>query len=203
VAFEEALTIIFQELSIPGAWLIEPEKQEDHRGFFARAWCQRELAAQSLITAFVQSNISFNKRKGTLRGLHYQAPPHEETKLVRCTQGALYDVIVDLRRDSPTRGQWLAVELPVDNYRTLYIPAGLAHGFQTLADNTEIFYQMSEFYQPEAARGIRWDDPALNITWPLPQPIISPKDLSYQDFRTWETAGEGRAAVAGLIANHC
>jgi dTDP-4-dehydrorhamnose 3,5-epimerase len=203
VAFEEALTIIFQELSIPGAWLIEPEKQEDHRGFFARAWCQRESAAHGLITAFVQSNISFNKRKGTLRGLHYQAPPHEETKLVRVTQGAIYDVILDLRRDSPTCRQWQAVELTAENYRMLYIPAGLAHGFQTLADNTEIFYQMSDFYLPDSARGIRWDDPALNITWPLPQPIISPKDLSYDDFQGWETAGEGRAAVAGLIANHC
>jgi dTDP-4-dehydrorhamnose 3,5-epimerase len=182
--------VIFQELSIPGAWLLEPEKQEDDRGFFARAWCQREFAAHSLTTVFVQCNISFNKKKGTLRGLHYQAPPYGEAKLVRCTQGALYDVIVDLRRDSPTRGQWLAVELSAVNYRLLYIPAGIAHGFQTLADNTEIFYQMSEFYQPDAARGIRWDDPELNIPWPLPHPIISPRDLTFQDLRVWETTGD-------------
>jgi dTDP-4-dehydrorhamnose 3,5-epimerase len=182
--------VIFQELSIPGAWLLEPEKQEDDRGFFARAWCQREFAAHSLTTVFVQCNISFNKKKGTLRGLHYQAPPYGEAKLVRCTQGALYDVIVDLRRDSPTRGQWLAVELSAVNYRLLYIPAGLAHGFQTLADNTEIFYQMSEFYQPDAARGIRWDDPELNIPWPLSHPIISPRDLTFQDLRVWETTGD-------------
>jgi dTDP-4-dehydrorhamnose 3,5-epimerase len=195
--------MIFHELDIPGAWLLEPEKQEDHRGFFARAWCQREFEARGLSATFVQCNISFNNKKGTLRGLHYQAPPHEEAKLVRCTQGALYDVIVDLRRDSPTRGQWLAVELSAANYRLLYIPAGLAHGFQTMMDNTEIFYQMSEFYQPDAARGLRWDDPELNIAWPLPQPIISPRDLSYEDFRAWETAGEGRAGASHLIANHC
>ena len=196
--------MIFQELSIPGVWLIEPEKQADHRGFFARAWCQREFEARGLTTSFVQGNISFNKKKGTLRGLHYQAPPYEEAKLVRCTQGALYDVIVDLRQDSPTRGQWLAVELSAENYRMLFIPAGVAHGFQTLADNTEIFYQMSEFYQADAARGIRWDDLELNITWPLPEPIISPKDLSFDDLRTWETAGEGKAAAAPSIdCNHC
>jgi dTDP-4-dehydrorhamnose 3,5-epimerase len=183
--------MIFQELSIPGAWLIEPEKQEDNRGFFARAWCQREFAARGLATTFVQGNISFNKKKGTLRGLHYQSPPHGEAKLVCCTQGALYDVVVDLRRYSPARGQWLAVELSAKNYRMLFIPAGLAHGFQTLMDNTEIFYQMTEFYQPDAARGLRWDDPELKIAWPLPRPIISPKDQFYEDFRAWETAGEG------------
>jgi dTDP-4-dehydrorhamnose 3,5-epimerase len=193
--------VIFQELSIPGAWLIEPEKHEDHRGFFARAWCQREFAAHGLTTAFVQGNISFNKKKGTLRGLHYQAAPYGEAKLVRVTQGALYDVIVDLRQDSPARGQWLAVELSAENYRMLYIPAGVAHGFQTLADNTEVFYQMSEFHHPDAARGIRWDDPELNIPWPLPQPIMSPRDLSFGEVRTWETSGEGRAADAPLIAN--
>jgi dTDP-4-dehydrorhamnose 3,5-epimerase len=197
------LTVIFQELSIPGAWLIEPEKQEDHRGFFARTWCQREFEARGLSAAFVQCNISFNKKKGTLRGLHYQAAPHEEAKLVRCTQGALYDVIVDLRQDSPARGQWLAVELSAVNYRLLYIPKGVAHGFQTLMDSTEIFYQMSEFYQADAARGIRWDDPELNITWPLPQPIISPRDLSYEDVWAGEIAGEGRLLVSPLLANHC
>jgi dTDP-4-dehydrorhamnose 3,5-epimerase len=181
--------MIFQELSIPGAWLIEPEKQEDDRGFFARAWCRQEFEARGLTTLFVQGNISFNKKQGTLRGLHYQAPPYGEAKLVRCTQGALYDVIVDLRQDSPTRGQWLAVELSAANYRMLYIPQGVAHGFQTLMDNTEIFYQMSEFYQPDAARGLRWDDPELNISWPMPQPIISPKDQGYQGLEGSGAAG--------------
>ena len=181
--------MIFRELKIKGAWLIEPEKKEDERGFFARTWCQQEFADRGLTTAFVQCNISFNKYKGTLRGLHYQAAPFEEAKLVRVTQGAIYDVIVDLRRDSPTFRQWLAVELSGNNYRMLYIPAGLAHGFQTLTDNTEIFYQMSEFYHPDAARGISWDDRSLNIPWPLPQPVISPKDLNYQPLKAWGTAG--------------
>jgi dTDP-4-dehydrorhamnose 3,5-epimerase len=193
------LTVIFQELSIPGAWLIEPEKQEDHRGFFARAWCRQEFAIRGLTITFVQCNISFNKKKGTLRGLHYQAAPHEEAKLVRCTHGALYDVIVDLRQDSPALGQWLAVELSAANYRLLYIPQGVAQGFQTLMDNTEIFYQMSEFYQPDAVRGIRWDDPELNIAWPLPQPIISPRDLACEDIWAGEIAGEGRLLVSPLM----
>lgn len=173
--------MIFQELKIKGAWLIEPEKLEDERGFFARSWCQREFAARGLTTSFVQCNISFNHKKGTLRGLHYQTAPYGEAKLVRVTQGAIYDVILDLRQDSPTFRQWLALELSAANYRMLYIPEGLAHGFQTLTDNTEIFYQMSEFYHPEAAQGIRWDDPALNIYWPVSQTILSPKDQSYQD----------------------
>jgi dTDP-4-dehydrorhamnose 3,5-epimerase len=182
--------VIFEELKIKGAWLIEPEKHEDERGFFARAWCQREFAARGLKTAFVQCNISFNPKKGTLRGLHYQEAPYEEAKLVRVTQGAIFDVILDLRPGSPTCRQWLAVELTAESYRMLYIPAGLAHGFQTLMDNTEIFYQMSEFYHPEAARGISWDDPSLNIPWPVPQPIISPKDRSYHDLGGLRAAGK-------------
>ena len=173
--------MIFQELKIKGAWLIEPEKHEDERGFFARSWCQQEFAARGLTTSFVQCNISFNHQKGTLRGLHYQAAPYGEAKLVRVTRGTIYDVILDLRPDSPTLRQWLALELTAESYRMLYIPAGLAHGFQTLTDNTEIFYQMSEFYHPEAARGIRWNDPTLSIPWPVPQPIISPNDQSYED----------------------
>jgi dTDP-4-dehydrorhamnose 3,5-epimerase len=168
--------MIFRELKIKGAWLIEPEKKEDERGFFARTWCQQEFAARGLTTAFVQCNISFNKKKGTIRGLHYQEAPHGEAKLVRVTQGAIYDVIVDLRLESPTFRQWLAVELSADNYRMLFIPAGLAHGFQTLTDNTEILYQMSEYYHPEAARGISWDDRGLNIAWPLEVTAISPRD---------------------------
>lgn len=182
--------MIFQELNIKGAWLIEPEKQEDSRGFFARTWCQEEFAARGLKTTFVQCNISFNKKKGTVRGLHYQAAPHAEAKLVRCTQGAIYDVMVDLRHVSSTFRQWLAVELTADNYRMLYIPEGIAHGFQTLKANTEIFYQMSESYHPASARGIRWDDPVLNIAWPLPNPIISPKDRNYQDISLMRPAGD-------------
>lgn len=158
--------LIFSETGLKGAFIIEPSKLEDERGFFARTWCQKEFEAKGLNSRLVQCDISFNVRKGTLRGLHYQAPPYEETKLVRCTMGAIYDVIADLRRDSPSFGQWVAVELTADNRRMLYVPAGFAHGFQTLADNTEVFYQMSEFYCPEYAKGVRWDDPALGIEWP-------------------------------------
>ncbi len=173
--------MIFKELEINGAWLIKPEKISDSRGFFARTWCQMEFAAKGLNTTFVQCNISFNKRKATLRGLHYQSAPHQEVKLVRCTRGAAYDVILDLRKDSATFRRWIATELSAENRHMLYIPAGVAHGFQTLKANTEIFYQMSEFYQPEFACGVRWDDRAVNITWPMSKPIMSPKDRSYQD----------------------
>lgn len=172
--------MIFNETRLPGAFVIEPERRKDARGFFARTWCQREFAEHGLSARLVQCNISFNARRGTLRGLHYQAEPFPEAKLVRCTQGALYDVIVDLRPASPTYKQWLTVELTADNRHQLYIPEGLAHGFQTLTDDVEVFYQMSEFYQPDAARGVRWDDPAFGIEWPSTElRIISAKDLSY------------------------
>lgn len=172
--------MIFKETRLPGAFIIEPERREDERGFFARTWCQREFAEHGLNARLVQCNISFNVQCGTVRGLHYQVEPFGEAKLVRCTQGALYDVIVDLRSASPTYKQWLAVELTADNRRQLYIPEGLAHGFQTLTDNVEVFYQMSEFHQPQAARGLRWDDPAFGIEWPVTaHRIISAKDLSY------------------------
>lgn len=174
--------MIFAEASLPGVWVIEPEKLQDERGFFARVWCQHEMAARGLSIALVQSNISFNNQKGTLRGLHYQASPYAEVKLVRCTRGALYDVVVDLRAESPTFKRWMAVELTADNYKLLYIPVGCAHGFQTLADNTEVFYQMSEFYHPECARGVRWNDPAFGVVWPLEAKIISEKDQHYPDF---------------------
>ncbi len=173
--------MIYIPLRLSDAFLIEPEKREDARGFFARTWCQREFAEHGLNPNLVQCNISFNEQKGTLRGMHYQTAPHEEAKLVRCTRGALYDVIVDLRSESPTFCEWVAVELTQDNHHMLFIPEGLAHGFQTLADDTEIFYQMSEFYHPEAARGARWNDPAFAIDWPLPDPIISEKDRSFPD----------------------
>lgn len=174
--------MIFQETPLKGAYVVELEKHDDERGFFARSWCEREFSSKGLDTRLVQCNVSFNKKRGTLRGLHYQMPPCTETKLVRCTRGALYDVIVDLRAGSPTFLQWFGVELTAGNYRMLYIPQCFAHGFQTLEDGTEIFYQMSEFYAPEAARGIRWDDPGLGIDWPAAvDRIISQKDREYVD----------------------
>lgn len=164
-----------------GAYVIEPEKLEDNRGFFARTWCQKEFANQGLDSNLVQCSISFNKKRGTLRGMHFQVPPFAETKLVRCTQGAIYDVIVDLRSDSPTYLQWTAVELTASNRQALYIPKGFAHGFQTLEDDTEIFYQMSDFYAPEAARGFRWDDPTFKIQWVQEVTVISDRDRTYKD----------------------
>ena len=147
--------MIFTETRLAGAYLIEPERIEDERGFFARTWCRDEFERHGLNPRLVQCNVSYNARRGTLRGMHYQAKPHEEAKLVRCTRGAIYDVIVDLRPDSPTYRQWVAAELTAENRRMLYIPEGFAHGFQTLADETEVFYQMSELFHPESARGVR------------------------------------------------
>jgi dTDP-4-dehydrorhamnose 3,5-epimerase len=165
---------------LTGAYVIEPERREDDRGFFARTWCRQAFAARGLSTAWLQCNVSFNQRTGTLRGLHFQADPHPEAKLVRCTMGAAYDVIVDLQPRSPTFRQWAAVELSASNRRMVYVPAGFAHGFQTLADDTELFYQMSDYYFPELARGVRWDDPALDITWPpCGDRVIAPRDLDY------------------------
>jgi dTDP-4-dehydrorhamnose 3,5-epimerase len=171
--------MIFTETKLGGAYLIDLDKHEDERGFFARSWCQDEFEKHGLNPRMVQCNISFNEKLGTLRGLHYQSLPHQEAKLVRCTMGALYDVIVDLRSDSPTFKKWLSVELTAQNRRALYVPEGCAHGFQTLVDNTEVFYQMSEFFHPECARGVRWDDPAFGIAWPISNPIISKKDEEF------------------------
>jgi len=155
---------------------------EDGRGFFARTFCQHEFEAHGLNPRVVQCSTSFNKKKGTLRGMHYQVEPYAEVKVVRCTAGAVYDVAVDLRRDSPTFKQWVAVELTADNRRMFYIPAGFAHGFQTLVDNAEVYYQISEVYSPEAAKGIRWNDPALGILWPeVGNRILSERDMSYED----------------------
>ncbi len=173
--------MIFSETKLKGIFIIEPERLEDERGFFARTWCRREFEAHGLNPNLVQCNISFNKKKGTLRGMHYQVVPHQEAKVVRCTAGAIYDVIIDLRPASPTFKQWIAVELTAENCKMLYIPEDFAHGFQTLADNTEVFYQMSEFYHPECARGIRWNDPMFEIEWPLPEITLSAKDNSYPD----------------------
>lgn len=175
-------TVIFAETRLKGAYVIEPELLEDERGFFARSFCSREFRQQGLNFSFVQCNISFNRRQGTLRGMHYQAEPHAEGKLVRCTMGAIYDVIVDLRAASPTFKQWFAIELSAANRKMLYVPAGFAHGFQTLQENTEVFYQMSEFYCPDSVRGARWDDPAFKIDWPIIPPCLSDRDKNHRAF---------------------
>jgi dTDP-4-dehydrorhamnose 3,5-epimerase len=174
--------MIFMETKLKGAFLIEPQRHEDERGFFARMFCEKEFEAHGLKPRMVQCSISFNKKKGTLRGMHYQAAPYAEDKVVRCTAGRIYDVAVDLRPESATFKHWIAAELSADNRRMFYIPAGLAHGFQTVADDSEVFYQMSEFYHPESARGVRWDDPAFGINWPAAERTISPKDRSIPDF---------------------
>jgi dTDP-4-dehydrorhamnose 3,5-epimerase len=171
--------VVFTELPLHDAYLIGPEPHEDHRGFFARTWCAREFDAHGLNPRLVQCNISFNARRGTLRGMHYQAPPHAEAKLVRCTRGAIYDVLIDLRPESATFRRWIAVQLTADNHHMVYIPEGFAHGFQTLEDQSEVFYQMSEFYYPEGQRGVRSDDPAFGIAWPVAPPILSAADRQY------------------------
>jgi dTDP-4-dehydrorhamnose 3,5-epimerase len=176
--------MIFGATVLPGVYVVDLQKLEDDRGFFARSWCQNEFEAQGLSSKPVQCNISFNKTRGTLRGLHYQCRPHAEAKMVRCTRGAIYDVVIDIRSSSPTFKQWIAVELTSDNHRMLYIPEGLAHGFQTLADNVEVFYQMSEFHSSESARGFRYDDTAFALTWPLPVSKISPRDLAWPQFES-------------------
>lgn len=175
--------MIFSETALTGAWVVEPERLEDERGFFARSWCEREFGQRGLATRLVQCNVSFNKRRGTLRGMHYQAAPHQEAKLIRCTRGAIHDVIIDLRSDSPTFRRHVAVVLDADSRHMLYVPEGMAHGFQTLEDDTEVFYQMSEFYAPDHARGVRWDDRAFGIRWPEAERTISARDRSYPDFR--------------------
>lgn len=172
-------SVIFRETKLKDAYIIEPARLEDERGFFARTFCQKEFEAHSLNPKLVQCSISYNRRKGTFRGMHYQVAPMAEAKLVRCTRGAIYDVIVDLRQGSLTYCQWEAVELNAENRKMIYIPEGFAHGFQTLEDDTEVFYQMSEFYAPEYARGVLWDDPAFGIVFPLKNMIVSEKDKNY------------------------
>jgi dTDP-4-dehydrorhamnose 3,5-epimerase len=169
----------FEETPLAGAWFVDLERHEDDRGFFARTWCADELAAKGLEATIVQWSISFNAARGTLRGMHWQDPPHEEVKVVRCVRGAIYDVIVDLRPDSPTYRRWLAAELDEVNRRSLYIPEGFAHGFQTLSEGAEVLYGISEPYAPESASGFRWDDPAVGIQWPpTDERVISERDLS-------------------------
>jgi dTDP-4-dehydrorhamnose 3,5-epimerase len=173
----------FTPAPLEGAWLIDLEPIADERGSFARTWCAREMEAHGLATRVVQCSVSRNTRKATLRGMHWQAAPHEETKVVRCTRGAVFDVIVDLRPGSGTFRRWFGAELSAANGRALYVPAGFAHGFQTIEDDTEVAYQMSESHHPESARGVRWDDPAFSIEWPhAASRIIHPKDLAYPDF---------------------
>jgi dTDP-4-dehydrorhamnose 3,5-epimerase len=173
----------FVQTALVDAYLIEPEPLADMRGFFARTFCEREFVAHGLGNKLpVQCNISYNKKRGTLRGMHFQHAPHGEAKLVRCTAGSIYDVIVDLRKDSPTFRQWASYELTAQNRNALYIPEGFAHGFQTLADDSEVFYQMFNYFVPESAGGVRWNDSAFGISWPLPVSMISDKDNAYPDF---------------------
>lgn len=175
--------MIFKETKLAGAFILELEKFEDDRGFFAHSWSPRELAQHGLEAPVAESAISFNRKKGTLRGMHYQASPHSQDKIVRCTMGSMYDVIIDLRLSSPTFKQWMATELTAGNRLMLYVPKGLAHGFLTLEDDTEVFYQMSDLYNPESVRGVRWNDPAFDMTWPeSAQIIINERDRSYPDF---------------------
>jgi dTDP-4-dehydrorhamnose 3,5-epimerase len=176
--------VIFTRTPLSGAVLVDLERHEDERGFFARSWCQREFRAAGLSDRLVQASLSFTRRRGTLRGLHYQGPPHEEDKLVRCTHGAIWDVIVDLRPASATYLRHYALELRADSGRALFVPTGCAHGFQTLEDETQVFYQMSAFYAPDAGRGIRWNDPRFRISWPIPDPILHPRDAAYPDYRS-------------------
>lgn len=168
--------MIFRETPLAGAWVLEPERFEDERGFFARTYCRREFEAHGLEPSIAQCSVSFNHRRGTLRGLHFQAAPHEEIKLVRVTRGAIWDVIVDVRPGSPTFKRHFGIVLSAENRHELYIPKGMAHGFQTLEDETEVFYQISEYYASESARGFRWDDPAFAIPWPEPVTVMSEKD---------------------------
>lgn len=171
--------MIFQETKLAGVFEIQLDLKVDERGFFARSWCRQEFEQRKLNPNLLQCSISFNSRKGTLRGMHYQTDGYKETKVVRCTKGAIYDVAVDIRSHSPTFMQWAGVELTETNRRALYIPEGCAHGFLTLEDNTEVFYQISEFYHPEAARGVRWNDPAFGIVWPGTVEVISERDRTY------------------------
>lgn len=171
--------MIFTETKLNGAFIIELEKIEDERGFFARSWDKKEFEKYGLNPNLMQCNVSFNTKRGTLRGMHFQDSPYEDAKLVRCTKGRIFDVIVDLREYSPTKNNWIGVELTELNHKMLYVPEGFAHGFQTLEENSEVFYQMSQEYMPEYARGKLWNDPIFNISWPIKSPIISDKDRQW------------------------
>ncbi len=172
----------FLPAALPGAFRVELERVTDDRGFFARTWCAHEAEAHGLNPVVAQCNVSYTRRRGTIRGMHFQRAPRAEAKLVRCTRGTIADVILDLRPTSPTYKRWQSFQLSDNDGMALYVPEGLAHGFQTLTDDAEVLYQMSEFYSPEHAEGVRWNDPAFGISWPLPDPILSPKDAAYPDF---------------------
>lgn len=174
--------MIFEETILKGAYILEIKKLTDERGFFGRSWCANELRQYNLKTDIKQANVSLSEKKGTLRGMHFQLDPYQETKLIRCTRGAIFDVIVDLRKNSPTYLQWIGVELTADNYKMLYVPEDFAHGFVTLQDNSEVNYLVTQFYTPGAEAGIRWNDPAINIQWPVTPTVISLKDASHPNF---------------------
>lgn len=175
--------MIFHETALAGAYLVEPERIHDVRGFFARTFCKKEFAEHHLDIGLAQCSIAHNTTRGTLRGMHFQTPPHQETKLVRVTRGIAFDVVIDLRADSPTYLQWFATELSMDNRMMIYVPPGLAHGYQTLSDDTEVFYQISTRHAPDAASGVRWNDPCFGIDWPLPVSCITPRDDGFPDWR--------------------
>ena len=187
--------MIFTETPLAGAFVIEPEPLEDSRGLFARTWCRTEFQERGLETRIAQCSTSLNTTRGTLRGMHYQESPYGETKIVRCTRGSMYDVIIDLRPDSPTFTRHFGLVLTADNHRMVYVPTGFAHGFQTLEDGTELFYQVSEVYAPEYARGVRWNDPIFGIQWPDAYRIIVDRDRDYPDFLPESFAGRD-----GIIA---
>jgi len=187
--------MIFTKTALAGAYIIDLDRKEDSRGYFARAFCQKEFAEHGLKAVIAQSNVAFNKKKGTLRGMHFQFPPAAETKLVRCTRGAILDIIVDLRPESTTYLQHVAVELNEDNARALYVPERFAHGYQVLRDSTETSYQVGEFYTPGSEGGLRYDDPRLNLTWPLPVAVISEKDEAWEPLSKVEDEVKRRMAV--------
>ena len=178
--------MIFTKTNLEGAYVIDIEKKEDDRGFFARTFCAQEFLSNELDSTFVQANTSFNYKKGTLRGMHFQKSPYEEDKLVRCTKGSIFDVIIDIRKDSPTYKKWFGVELSEENRKSLFVPKGFAHGYLTLEDNSEVTYLVTEFYTPEADSGIKFDDPAFNIEWPMTPVVISEKDSNHPDYKETE-----------------
>jgi dTDP-4-dehydrorhamnose 3,5-epimerase len=187
--------MIFTETALRGAFIIDLERREDERGFFARAFCQKEFAAHGLKSVIAQANIGFNHKKGTVRGMHFQYPPAAETKMVRCSRGAILDIIVDLRPESPTFLQHVTVELSADNHRGIYIPERFAHGYQALEDHTETTYHVGEFYTPGSEGGLRYDDPALDLTWPLPVSVISEKDTQWAPFASVDASLKARMQV--------
>jgi dTDP-4-dehydrorhamnose 3,5-epimerase len=191
--------MIFHESELHGAYIIELDRIEDARGFFARAWSEEEFASHGLETRIAHCNISFNVHTGTLRGLHYQTAPHEETKLIRCTRGSLFDVIIDLRSDSTTYMRWTSTKLSADNRRMFYVPRGFAHGFQTLQDRTEVFYMASEVHVSDSERGVRWNDSSFGIDWPIQEPsVISDKDASWPDYIAGPNNSKSSPSIEGM-----